>query len=84
MQELVEDVEPEVVSMENVPPIKTQKVFTDFVDTLDRLDYHVHHEVVYCPDYGVPQKRRRLVLIASKLGDISLPSETHAPSGQNG
>ena len=82
MQRLVEDVKPEIVSIENVPPMEKQGVFTDFVGALDDLDYHVHHEVVYCPNYGVPQKRRRLVLIASKLGEISLLSETHAPSEQ--
>ena len=84
MQQLIADIEPEIVSMENVPPLQNQTVFTDFVDTLDALKYHVHHDVLYCPDYGVPQKRRRLVLIASKLGEISLPSETHASSEQNG
>ena len=84
MQRLVEKVKPEIVSIENVPPIKTQKVFTDFVSTLDNLDYEIDYDVLYCPDYGVPQKRRRLVLVGSKLGKISLPSETHAPSGQNG
>ena len=84
MQQLVEDVEPEIVSMENVPPLQNQEVFTDFVDTLHALKYKVRHKVLYCPDYGVPQKRRRLVLIASKLGEISLPPKTHATSGQNG
>ena len=84
MQELVEDVEPEIVSIENVPPIKTQEVFTDFVSTLDDLDYEIDYDVLYCPNYGVPQKRRRLVLVASKLGEINLPSETHARSEQSG
>ena len=84
MQKLVKDVEPEIVSMENVPLIEKQKVFTDFVDTLHDLDYHVHHEVLYCPKYGVPQKRRRLVLIASKFGKIEPFSATHSPSGRNG
>ena len=83
MQQIVEDVKPEIVSIENVPPIKTQEVFTDFVSMLDDLDYQIDYDVLYCPDYGVPQKRRRLVLVASKLGEISLPSETHAPSGRN-
>ena len=84
MQKLVESVEPEIVSMENVPPIEKQKIFTDFVDMLYDLDYHVYHEVLYCPNFGVPQKRRRLVLIASKFGEIAPFSKTHASSGQNG
>ena len=84
MQELVRKVKPEIVSMENVPRLQTQKIFTDFVDTLHALKYKVRHKVLYCPDYGVPQKRRRLVLVASKLGEISLPPKTHATSRQNG
>ena len=84
MQRLVKKVKPEIVSMENVPRLQTQKIFTDFVDALEGLGYHVRHEVLYCPDYGVPQKRRRLVLIASKFEEIALPPETHAPSEQKG
>ena len=84
MQQLITDIEPEVVSIENVPRIRNQEVFTDFVDTLYELDYHVQHGVVYCPDYGVPQTRRRLVLIASKFGKIALLSKTHSSSKQDG
>ena len=84
MQQLIEDVEPEVVSIENVPPIQNQEIFTDFVDTLHALKYKVHHKVVFSPDYGVPQKRRRLVLIASKFGKIAPLSKTHSSSGQDG
>ena len=84
MQELIKKVKPEIVSMENVPLIQKHQVFTDFVGVLDELDYYVHHEVLYCPNYGVPQKRRRLVLIASKFGEIAPFSKTHASSGRNG
>ena len=34
---------------------------------------------VYCPDYGIPQHRRRLVLFASKYGQIKLEAKTHTP-----
>lgn len=84
MQELVAAIKPEIVSMENVPPIEKQQVFTDFVDTLSQLDYHVYRKVVYCPDYGIPQKRRRLVLIASTFGEIGLPPNTHSSTKLNG
>ena len=82
-QKLVERVKPEIVAVENVPPIQKQKIFTDFVDKLQELDYHVYQKLVYCPDYGVPQKRRRLVLIASIFGEVAPLPKTHSLSGQN-
>lgn len=77
---LIKKVEPEIVSMENVPNIVNHKVFTDFVDDLESLGYNVNWEVVFCPDYGIPQARKRLVLLASKLGKIDLIPKTHLPS----
>jgi DNA (cytosine-5)-methyltransferase 1 len=70
--QIVEHVLPDIVSMENVPGLETEQVFRDFCDTLERLEYSVSHSVVYCPAYGVPQNRRRLVLLASRLGALSL------------
>ncbi|MDR1036416.1 MAG: DNA cytosine methyltransferase [Deltaproteobacteria bacterium] len=70
--DIVEHVMPEIVSMENVPELVTEKVFSDFYYTLMRLGYNVSHSVVYCPDYGVSQNRRRLVLFSSLFGELSL------------
>jgi DNA (cytosine-5)-methyltransferase 1 len=83
MQKLIERIKPEIVSVENVPLIRRQKVFTDFVFRLRQLDYRISSEVVFCPDYGVPQTRRRLVLLASLLGEISLCAETHPDSNSH-
>ena len=69
MTKLIEDVVPEIVSIENVTPICKQKVFTNFVEKLEFLGYHVSQEVVNCADFGIPQARRRLVLIASIFGE---------------
>lgn len=77
---LVEEVEPDIVTMENVAQIlsfKEKPVLHDFVELLRRKEYKVWVNPVYCPDYGVPQTRRRLVLLASKLGDIKLIPPTH-------
>lgn len=68
---------PDVVSMENVPGLANQDVFKDFVKNLKSIGYYVSHQVVYCPDYGIPQTRRRLVLLASKLGVIEIIPPTH-------
>ena len=69
---LVEGLRPEIVSMENVIEIQRYNVFHDFVLSLEKLGYHVFYAEVFCPDYGIPQQRKRLVLLASLLGKIEL------------
>ena len=69
---IIQETTPHIVSMENVPELSTQTVFRDFVNVLQELDYNVNWNVVYCPEYGVPQNRKRLVLLASRLGQITL------------
>ncbi|HHQ1025684.1 TPA: DNA cytosine methyltransferase, partial [Listeria innocua] len=70
--QLVIDVKPEIVSMENVPQLRNEHVFKTFINTLEEQGYNVFWEIVYAPEYGVPQNRKRLVLLASKLGSIEL------------
>jgi DNA (cytosine-5)-methyltransferase 1 len=69
---LVNEVQPDLVTMENVPRLEKQSVFSKFVVNLRKHGFHVFHEVVNCADYGVPQHRQRLVLLASKLGPIEM------------
>lgn len=76
---LIVGVKPDIVSMENVPQVRFHKVFDQFVKNLKKEGYHVFYDVVYCPNYGIPQRRRRLVLLASKLGEITLIEKTHKP-----
>lgn len=79
---LIKETKPDIVSMENVPNLlnfKKEPVLDNFVSDLKKEGYHVWHGVVYCPDYGIPQKRRRLVLLASKKGEIKLINPTHKP-----
>jgi len=79
--DLIDKVRPDVVSMENVPRLmkfKEGRTFRKFVNTLKRADYYVAWGVLYGPDFGLAQTRSRLVLLASRLGEISLPQPTHA------
>jgi DNA (cytosine-5)-methyltransferase 1 len=69
---LVNELNPDIVSMENVPNLRNEGVFADFRNGLLAAGYHVWNNVVYCPDYGVPQNRKRLVLLASRLGEIQM------------
>lgn len=68
----IKDIQPDIVSMENVPALQHFDIFNEFKSTLEALGYNVSHQIVDCAKYGLPQKRRRLVLLASRLGNINL------------
>ena len=76
---LAKETLPEIIAMENVPELEKTNVFLDFVNELENNGYKIFHKVVFCPDYGVPQNRKRLILLASRLGEISLIDKTHMP-----
>ena len=76
--EMVTELLPEIVTMENVPRLERYSVFDSFLDTLDDGGYSYNYKVVRCASYGVPQTRRRLVLLASRLGNINLIGPTHS------
>ena len=69
---LIRDIRPELVTMENVPRLAEQTIFREFIHDLETAGYQVVYSTVSCSDYGVPQQRRRLVLLASSLGPIRL------------
>lgn len=71
-QRLAVEVRPEIVTMENVPGLATQTVWKEFVAALRTEQYEVWWDEIACDEYGVPQSRHRLVLLASKLGPIEL------------
>lgn len=63
--DLIEEVKPDLVTMENVSSLASHPVFDDFVDRL--RSYSVRWSVVDFASFGVPQSRKRLVLFASRL-----------------
>ena len=73
---IVEAVRPEIVTMENVPRLIHLPLWQHFVTGLEQAGYHVAWEVLDAALFGVPQNRRRLVLLASRLGEIQLPKPT--------
>ena len=79
--ELAVTVRPDFVTMENVPSLikyKNGRVFDDFQNNLNNAGYHVKWLIVKCEEFGVPQKRRRLVLIASRSTRLGSLKPTHA------
>ncbi len=70
---LVLAVKPTLVTMENVPPLLKQDIFKDFVSDLKGAGYSLDFKVIDGRDIGLPQRRQRLVLVASLLGPIDIP-----------
>jgi len=77
--DLIEGIKPEIVSMENVPLLvkySKGKVFKDFVKRLTDNGYFVSWSIVNAQDYGVPQRRKRLILFGSLHSKIELIEKT--------
>ncbi|WP_143192356.1 DNA cytosine methyltransferase [Paenibacillus sp. P32E] len=74
---IIKEARPEIVSMENVPELSREEVFVDFINILEKLNYKVSWGIVNATNYGVPQYRKRLVLLASNLAKIDLIPPTH-------
>ena len=80
---IAKEVRPDFVSMENVPRLVTFQGGEPFQKFLDCLSgYQVWKGVVECADYGVPQTRKRLVVLASLRGKVGLGEPTHAAHRQ--
>ena len=83
----VERHRPAIVLAENVPGLKEdgagRRVFERLLRRLRKLGYATNPRVVKSQDYGVPQRRARLVLIASLFGKIAFPTPTHGGGAPN-
>ena len=70
---LVKALKPYTIMMENVPGLVEYSLFKKAVNILKHeLNYEVDFKVVNVKDYGVPQSRKRLVLVGSRLGTIKV------------
>ncbi|MGB3486507.1 MAG: DNA cytosine methyltransferase [Xanthobacteraceae bacterium] len=67
---LVREVKPDLVTMENVPQVEHHPVFDQFLKNLD--GYKVSWATVECSKLGIPQTRKRFVLVASRMGRNAL------------
>ncbi|UCH71440.1 MAG: DNA cytosine methyltransferase [Thermoplasmatales archaeon] len=76
---LVNEIKPDFILLENVPGLQTRGtlIFNRFLNILDENKYNYVYDILDAKDYGVPQKRIRLILLASKYDNLSLPKATH-------
>lgn len=85
---VVEEANPKVFVLENVDRFSKSPEFALLMDELDhgRLKRwkHVSWSLLSAADYGVPQRRKRTILIASRIGKINLPEATHSRDRSDG
>lgn len=86
MTRLIAEVKPRAVMMENVPGLVTKgkHLFDELLDTLHGMGYIVSWDILQVADFGIPQNRRRFVLLAGKEFCIELPIPTHSWHGRGG
>jgi len=83
--DIVEKVDPYFVVFENVPGFKRSyggKYFNELAKRLNASDYYWQDFILDSADYGVPQHRKRFVILACKDFRPNAPDPTH--SSQNG
>ena len=78
----VTEIRPHHIFLENVPGLQSTHInkdgpLKDFLDLITKLGYNYELKVIRLSSYGVPQTRRRLVLLASRTKNIIFPKPTH-------
>jgi DNA (cytosine-5)-methyltransferase 1 len=77
----VEAMRPAMFVMENVPTLATFEngaYMQAIKRECQRLDYDMDYEIIDSADYGVPQTRRRLIIVGSRMGMLfTWPRKVH-------
>jgi len=68
--------EPKTLMMENVPRLAGNRRFRELCDRLTKLGYVCSHRILDAARFGVPQRRKRLILLASRTRDIPFAKPT--------
>jgi DNA (cytosine-5)-methyltransferase 1 len=74
----VEQAEPRAFVMENVPPLLASQEYVEIERQARRLGFNVISTVLNAADYGVPQTRKRAIVIGLRDGEPTFPPATHA------
>lgn len=82
----IREVQPPLFVMENVPGLLAEGqggYLGGLLDEAEAMGYATSIEVLSAAAFGVPQKRRRLFIVGSKLGPFRFPVPTHGPGTDN-
>ena len=82
--ELAKTLKPKFLVIENVPGLLTLyqgDTKEKIISAGEELGYHMDYKILYAPDYGVPQIRKRVFFVGSKIGKFEFPKITHKENG---
>lgn len=65
---------PKLIMMENVPAIAKYRKFSMMLSKFRKVGYSVEYKILDVSDYGVPQRRKRLIVSANLTGEARLAS----------
>ncbi len=78
----LEEADPQAFVMENVPELLRSSEYEEFVTTAERLGFRVEGRILNAADYGVPQTRRRAIVIGVRGASPEWPERTHFPPAE--
>ena len=84
-ERFLEEFQPKTFLFENVPGLLSLgdgKVFRQIMKIFEGLGYNVTAKILFAAHYGVPQERWRLILLGSRIGEITHPEPTHFAGGR--
>jgi DNA (cytosine-5)-methyltransferase 1 len=83
---ITRELQPAALMLENVPGLagRGRPILDALIEDLEAAHYLVTWSVLQVADYGVPQMRRRLVLLAGRGFSIPMPDATHSQHGRGG
>lgn len=89
--DIIKHVMPKAFVFENVTGLLSakdkagNKILLRLIDTFGDIGYTVNYKVLNAADYGVPQRRRRVIIVGLLGGNkFEFPNPTHNENGDNG
>lgn len=82
---LIDEVRPMFFVMENVSGIQGKRgkvILSDLINNMEHIGYTVHKELIDAENFGVPQRRKRMILVGER-GDVGNNYSLPKPNGEH-